>query len=141
MKDIKTTISNLIVNDATFKTLTGAGASDARLYQHFPPKKLDETNPWVTYFTVTSSPILDTGEITDPDLVFVFDIWGVDMDAVEDVFDRIKALLDRQRFNTTDHDVLFTRLDSFTDLAETQPDLATIYHKNVRYLMVGVFQT
>lgn len=140
MKDIKTTIYSTITDDATFKTLTGATASDKRLYQHFPQDDIAKVNPWVTYFTVTSSPILDTGDITDPDLIFVFDIWGVDMDTVEDVFDRIQVLLDRQRFITTDHEVLFTRLDSFNDLVEVQPDLATIYHKNVRYLMVGVFQ-
>lgn len=141
MKDIKTTIYSTITDDATFKTLTGATATDKRLYQQFPPDQIDESNPWVTYRTTTSSPVLDTGEITDPDLVFVFDIWGIDADAIEDVFDRIQVLLDRQRFNTTDHDVLYTRLDAFNDLAEVQPDLATIYHRNVRYLMVGVFQT
>lgn len=141
MKDIKTTIYSTITNDATFKTLTGATVDDKRLYQHYPQEEIDQSSPWVTYSTITSSPALDTGDIQDPDIVFIFNIWGLDADAVEDVFDRIQVLLDRKEFNPTSHRILFTRLDSFNDLVEIQEDLTTIYHKNTRYLMVGVFQT
>lgn len=141
MKDIKTFIYSTITDDATFQTLTGASGTDKRLYQHFPPKQIDQDDPWVTYFTVTSSPPSDTGDIQDPNIIFIFDIWGQDADAVEDVFDRMQTLLDRKRFDATEHLVLFSRLDGFNDLVDRQPDLETIWHKSTRYIMNGVFQT
>lgn len=142
MKDIKILIYNIITDDATFKTLTGASSGNKRLYQHFPQKKPDESNPWVTYFFTTAGlPSPQTGDVQVPDIVFISDIWGIDSDAVEDVFTRIKALLDRQELNPTNHRIVNTRLDGFNDLVEIRPNLATIYHKNCRFVMTEVLET
>ena len=140
-QEIKTEIYTLITDDAIFQTLTGATADDKRLYVQFPPDEIDETNPWVTYFTVTGGKDADEiGSQQDPDITFIFDIWGLDHDAIEDVFDRLKTLMDQQGFSTASFRVVFTRLETVNDLAEIRENLSTIYHKNIRFRMRWVMQ-
>lgn len=142
MKDIKAIIYSTITGDATFLTLTGGDASDKRLYRNFPPDQIDKTNPWVTYFT-TAGGLFGPDQIGDvqvPDIIFTLDIWGLDADAVDDVFDRLMTLLNRQTLMATDHKVFYIGLDGFNDLVEVEPD-EIIFHKNCRFRLKDVVET
>jgi hypothetical protein len=148
MKDIKEAIYSLITSDTDFKTLTGATVTDKRLYQSHPEKIIDQKlGSWVTYSTSTITSPNDTGTIQDPNIILTFDIWavganGFDMDTVDETHETIRVLLDRkQQTTTTDHQLLFIRLDGWNDLPEVQDNMETNYHKNVRYVINGVFRT
>jgi hypothetical protein len=135
MKDIKTKVYSMITDDTTFKTLTGASATDKRLYQQYPPDQVDKTNPWVTYFTIAGALFGpdQIGDIQVPDIIFTFDIWGDDVDDVDDVFDQLMVLLNRQVYtDSTAHTIFYIGLDGFNDLVEVEPD-EILYHKNVRF--------
>lgn len=141
MKDIKTLIYSIITSDATFLTLTGGSASDKRFYFQFYPDQVTTTNPWCTYYTITGSITgAEIGDIQVPDILLVIDIWGLEPDDIEDVFNRLKALLDRQELDATDHRVVHTRFEAYNDLAEDQPDMETLYHKNCRFRLGWVLE-
>lgn len=135
MKDIKKLIYGIITNDATFKTLTGATATDKRLYYQFPPEEINENDPWCTYFFTTSGIVgAEIGDIQDPDIILTINIWGLDADTVEDVFTQLKVLLDRRYGELSDnHRIVLMRFDGSNDIVEDQPDMESVYHKNTRW--------
>lgn len=142
MKDIKKLIYGIITNDATFKTLTGATATDKRLYYQFPPEQIDEDTPWCTYFFITGGIVGDEiGDIQDPDIILTIDIWGLDSDDVEDVFDQVKVLIDRRYGELSDnHRIVLMRFDGSNDIVETQPEMESVYHKNTRWNLGWVLE-
>lgn len=142
MKDIKAIIYSTITGDATFLALTGGGASDKRLYRNFPPEQVDKTTPWVTFYTLAGGLFGpdQIGDVQVPDIILTLDIWGLDADAVDDVFDRLMILLNRQSLTATGHKIFYVGLDGFNDLVEVEPD-EIIYHKNCRFRLKDIVET
>lgn len=142
MKDIKIAIYSLITGDATFRALTGASATDNRLYRKSPPEQIDKTSPWVTYFTSAGGLFgpEQIGDVQVPDIIFTLDIWGPDSDPADDVFDRLMELLNRQEVTSVAHKVFYIGLDGFNDLEEIEED-EIIFHKNVRFRLKDIVET
>ncbi len=143
MKDIKKLIYGIITNDATFISLTGATATDKRLFYQFPPQEIDETNPWCTYFFITGGIQGDEiGDIQVPDITLIIDIWGKNSDNVDLVFDQLIVLINRRYGEISDnHRIVLMKFDGFNDIVEDEPDMESVYHKNTRWRLGWILET
>ena len=110
MKEIKQTIYQLIQEDATFQSLTGATGSDPRIYYARTPQKIDITSTkagYVVYYrtgTVHSEAKVDIAGRDDQ--IFVFEIYAKTEPLVEDIGYRIWQLFDEKSFTSTTYIIL-----------------------------------
>ncbi|MEW6613944.1 MAG: hypothetical protein AB1401_00510 [Thermodesulfobacteriota bacterium] len=124
MKEIKDFLYKLIRNDATFKSLTGADSKDPRIYFFYPPDDVvvsDEKPCYVTYYLGAGAGLPDphVNSVQRPDEVYTFDIWGKDIDVIEDVFERIDALFfETNRFETSGYRILRASRERQNDLPD-----------------------
>jgi len=134
IKDVYDTIKN----DATFKTLTGATASDPRLYYAYPweQKLLSSTQKaYVTYYTMMSTIPPDAVHVVqEPDRMFILDVWSNDVNQAVLVEERLVNLLHSKSFNSTDYLAVVMRFEGSNDATEGDIKGVTA-HINMRFTL------
>lgn len=134
MNEIKESIYSTITSDATFISLTGATATDKRLYYQYPIDQIDESNPWITYyFNGAGRPGSEVGDIQIPDRSMIIDIYSTDALLISDIFGRLIELFDKTEIETANYRIMRVRYESDNDLVEEQSDLNNLYRKNILF--------
>lgn len=88
---VRRMIVAVVRNDATIRALMGGTASDPRIYPYYSPSAIiDAAHPaYVTYATTTYP------EVTTAvgGIIYTLAVWALNTDVMEDVRDRLVALL------------------------------------------------
>lgn len=130
MVDLRQTLINTVSQDATFQSLTGAAGLDTRFYWYFnADARITVAQPaYVTYAMMTSAEKFRA--VREPTFSMV--VWGRDLLVVEQVAERIRALLDQQELTSPAGRTVYAKQISRSDSFQTQPNFAGI---QVQYRM------
>jgi len=133
MNTLTKDVYDKIKDDATFKTLTGATASDPRLYYAYPwePKLLSSTQKaYVTYYTISGAIPPDAVHVVqEPDKTFVLDVFSNDVNQGILIQERLVNLLHSQKFDSTNYLGIVMKFDGANEILEEN---ITDSQKNVR---------
>jgi len=139
LNDITAQVYARIKDDSAFKSLTGATATDPRIYYAFPweQKKISRQQPsYVTYCIGAAGSVptdgVDTAQI--PDQTVIFDIWSRSPDQARLVDERLMNLLHSKKFETSDYLAVYMKLDGRNEMGEESIAGAGT-HINLRYTL------
>ena len=139
LNDLTIQIYDTIKDDATFQTLTGATATDPRLYYAFPWEQhgISRGKPsYVTYYVGAAGGVpvdgVDTAQI--PDQTIIFDIWSKSPDQARLVDERLMNILHSKKFETSDYLAVYLKLDGRNEMGEENIAGAGT-HINLRYTL------
>lgn len=112
MKEIRKLVYQIIRDDATFKILTGATASDPRIFWQFTPQKVNVTDSRHTYVVYFRSGTISTtdkvNEAGREDQVYTIEIYSKTSDGCDDVADRLVDMFRDKQYTTATYSVLRT---------------------------------
>ncbi len=140
MKQIKKWLYVTIEADATFRTLTGRTATDPRIYYGWMPEvaTLSDTKPaYSTYFEIVTGPVPEPQvmDVQHGDEIYQIDVWAQSMETMEDVSNRIYAVLHDQRsvdaYST--YKIQRVHMESKSDIMEEDEGGLRIYRKSMTF--------
>jgi len=138
MNTLTQDVYDKIKDDATFKTLTGATASDARIYYAFPweQKLLSSTKKaYVTYYTMMAGIPPDAVHVVqEPDKTFILDVFSNDINQGILVQERLVNLLHSQTFDSTDYLGAIMKFDGANEMFE-EDIKGSVIHINMRFTL------
>lgn len=112
MKEIRVLVFETIKDDSTFKTLTGATASDPRIFWQFTPQRVNVTSSRHTYAVYYRSGTISTTDKVDvagrEDQVYTVEIYSKTPEGCDDVADRLVDIFRDRQFTTNTYSVLRT---------------------------------
>lgn len=112
MKEIRQLLFSEIKDDSIYRTYTGAGISDPRIYYHWTPQKVAVTDAKPGYGVFYRSGAIHSDNRVDiggrDDQIFVVELYGKSGGLVEDMADRLVDLFRDQQYTTDNYSVLRT---------------------------------
>lgn len=112
MKEIRVLVYETIRDDATFKALTGAIASDPRIFWQFTPQKVqvtDSRHTYIVYFRAGTVTTVDKVDVAGrEDQVYTIEIYSKTPQGCDDVADRLVDMFRDRQFATNTYSVLRT---------------------------------
>ena len=144
MNAITELIYQTVIDDATFKTVTGADASDPRCYYAYPweQRAISRSKPsYVTYYVGASGGMAgdEVAVAQLPDQTYVFDIWSRSPGQARLVEERIMELLHSKKFETADYLGVYLKLDARNEMGEADIKGAET-HVNMRFTLGPFFR-
>jgi hypothetical protein len=112
MKEIRVLVFETIKDDSTFQNLTGATASDPRIFWQFTPQKVQVTDSRHTYAVYFRSGTISTTDKVDvagrEDQVYTIEIYSKTPDGCDVVADRLVDMFRDRQYTTNTYSVLRT---------------------------------
>jgi len=143
--EIREHVYGLIADDATFKTLTGATASDKRIYYQFPPERIeisDSKPAYIVYSTEFFEAIEAMEHVTGqrPPITFSFVIWAKDPQKLDQIFLRLFDIpIEVKAFNTATYRITAFRYLEGGDFP-VDHEITRLYHRVVRWKAERVYK-
>ncbi|MFB0518411.1 MAG: hypothetical protein ACETWC_03910 [Acidobacteriota bacterium] len=135
MLDVKSAIYSLLTVDATLQSQLGGDATDKRIHFWYPEEEvlgeieLSDSKPaYITYYEGPSG----EPHISLENERYVFDIWSLKPEVLEQVFTTLDGLLHNKELTCDNHWNILTRRIHKEDSGR---DVKGIYSKNVIYLV------
>jgi hypothetical protein len=137
-------IYQLIKTDPVFQGLTGADASDPRIYLEYPPEKIacDVVKPgWATYGLTGGAGITDDRVFlsTMPDRVYAIDVWARTKDDCDRIYKQIEHLLIYRYFDETTEERVKLIRPLGPGIAQFVADVR-LYHAHGEFNIKGVWR-
>lgn len=134
MRELNALIYNTIREDGHWKDLTGATATDPRIYKGRTPVKLtidDSKQAYGVYYQMGSSkPYIMISPIQKNNYSFVIEVYGVSAEIVSEICYRLEKLFAEKRFTTMSFIVNYTFANrgsfSFDDARQLYFETVTI---------------
>lgn len=111
MKEIRILLFTSVRDDAQFKTLTGATASDPRIFFEFTPQKVivnDNKPAYAVYYRTGTIQARSIDIAGRDEQVYAIEIWAKKPDICDDIADRLVEKFRDQQYLTTSYKVLRT---------------------------------
>ena len=123
MNELSQLIYNRVKDDASFILLTGATATDPRIYYAFPwaQRAISRAKPsYVTWYVGASGGVPDDGVVVVqiPEQTYTFDIWSRSPDQARLVEERLMLLLHSQSFESGAYKSAYMQIQTRNEMGE-----------------------